>query len=97
MTWENRQGRGHYFTHTMRIGKRFIRLYFGKGTVAEFASLTLESDRRNRAKSRQERLVWWRELRAIDRHATHLQMHLRRFKDVTGPSTPSEEGRSSNG
>lgn len=101
MTWESRQGRGSYFTHTIRVGKSFRRLYFGNGVAAALAAIELEVERRRQVNDRWKRERWWRELRAIDRHARHLQRHLLRFHDmpllpeeINDESAQTEEGNS---
>jgi len=88
MGWEHRKGRGSYFTHTIRVGKAFRRLYFGNGETAALAAVKLEIERRRQLKSRREQERWWQQLRAIDRHARNLHRHLLRFHDM--PLLPEE-------
>lgn len=35
MAWERRKGRGRYYSRTKRCGRKFSRIYVGRGDIAE--------------------------------------------------------------
>ena len=66
MAWENRKGRGRYYTRSRRVGGQVIREYCGTGEAGEWADA---EDRQRRLKRGQERQAWERlkeELEATD-------------------------------
>lgn len=71
-------------THTVRIGKRFLRLYFGDGLIAKAAALWIEFQNREQARSLREEEEWWRRLRKVDRRSGRLLEHLGRFPEPGG-------------
>jgi hypothetical protein len=91
MAWENREGRGSYFTHTLRLGKKFVRLYFGKGLAAKFAALRVELQNRRTAKSLRDESDWWRELRKLDRRSSRVLEHLGRLPEPGGSPESNAE------
>jgi len=85
MAWETRKGRGTYFARTVRVGGRFVRLYFGKGLIAKEAALWVEAQRRAQAECVRDEEAWWNRLRAADRRSRRLLAYLERLTDQSDP------------
>ncbi|MBM3215286.1 hypothetical protein FJZ36_10275 [Candidatus Poribacteria bacterium] len=60
MAWERRNGRGHYYTRSLRVGKRVVRQYIGAGALAEAMAALDAAERRTRATERER----WRRCKA---------------------------------
>jgi hypothetical protein len=67
MAWESRDGRGRYYTRTVRVGGRRIRQYFGTGLAAKQAAMH-DAERRDerRARLQQQRAEETRYQSAIE-------------------------------